>query len=165
MGLLARLLRRRYRVFDDLRDIDEGRVEVQGRVEALDVLHDPLHGEPCVAIEYRAWPPTSMVGMDGGNAQSGRAFELAARQAVDFVLADGTGRVLIQAAQGDDLAALHHQLLHRFGVQLRAEVETVPVGSLLHVAGRVTHRRGRVGSPMRSEPYVATVHADRFWLG
>jgi hypothetical protein len=163
-GWLGRLWRRRYRRIEALRSLERGRVEVQGRVEMLDALHDPLDGEACVAIEYRAWPPSTIsMGVDGATAHAGRAFQVGARQAVDFVIADETGRVLVRPAVGQDVSELHRDLVDRYGVGLRAETEHVPIGARVRVAGRVSFVRG-AGSPLRAEPYVAVIEADRFWL-
>lgn len=161
---LGRLWPRRYDRVPHLRQIRTGRVEIAGRVEPLETLDDPLTGETCVAIEYRAWPPSTTVGMDGATVHAGRAFQLDARQAVEFVLVDTTGRVLVRPPPGEDIDELHRELLHRFGVGLRAETSHVPGGARIRVAGRVSFARSRRGSPLREEPYVAIVEADRFWL-
>jgi hypothetical protein len=160
---IANLLRRRYRQVADLHDIGEGRVEIVGTIEALDLLHDPLTGDPCVAMEYRAWAPSTTVGLDGA-VDGGRAYQIAARQAVDFVLQGGGSRVLVRPVAGDDVLEVHRALLRRFGVGLRAEVELVPAGASVRVMGRVMHRLGETGSPMRTEPWAAVVSAERVFV-
>jgi hypothetical protein len=160
---LGRFWPRRYRRVQALRQIQDGKVQVSGRVEPLGTIDDPLTGEPCVAIEYRAWPPSTTIGMDGATTHSGRAFQLEARQAVEFLLADATASILVRPPMGEDVDALHRDLLHRYGVALRAETSLVPAGAQIHLEGRVSFLRG-TGSPLRSEPYVAIVEAERFWL-
>ncbi|MCX4243840.1 hypothetical protein [Paraliomyxa miuraensis] len=137
------------------------RVEIEGRVEALTSLRNPVSGEPCVALEYRAWPPSTTLGMDGATAHAGRAYQVNARQAVDFVLEEGGVRVLVHTDHGEDLAALHRSLLERYGVSLRAECDALVVGQRLLVTGTVEHRRSSVGTPHRELPYSAIVRAER----
>jgi hypothetical protein len=157
---------RRYRAVGDLaalQGLARIRVEIEGDVESIDTLDDPIAGRTCVAMDYRAWPPSTTLGMDGATAYGSRAYQVNARQAVDFVLSDGRSRVLVQVSQGEDIGGLHRRLLERFGVGLRAEVDTVPVGARVRVAGRLTHSRS-IGSPHRAAPYSAVVRADRFWV-
>lgn len=164
-SLLDRLLRR-YRSVSDLGTLqafDRARVEIEGEVELLEALDDPIGGRSCAAMDYRAWPPSTTMGIDGGTTYGSRAYQVNARQAVDFVLSDGHGRVLVQVSGGEDIAGLHRRLLERFGVGLRAEVDTVEAGTRLKVAGRLTHTARR-GSPHRSASWTAVVRADRFWV-
>jgi hypothetical protein len=163
MRWLGRLWPRRYRRMETLREIHDGKVRVAGRVEALGTIDDPLTGEACVAIEYRAWPPSTTLGMDGGTTHAGRAFQLDSRQAVEFVLVDETASILVRPAAGEDVAALHRELLQRYGVGLRAETNLLSPGTHILVEGRVTFVRGEVGSPMRADPYAAVLEAERFW--
>ena len=118
---------RPYRPVAELGQLEayEGRVEIEGRVEALEDLRDPLSGELCTVLEYRAWPPATTVGMDGGTSHGSRAYQVNARQAVDFVLVDGGVRVLVRTDPGEEVSALHQRLLQRYGVGLRAEAEMV----------------------------------------
>ncbi len=113
-------------------------VALAGRVEPLDTLHDPVSGEPAVAIEYLAAPQSSVVGVAGASH-----------------------RALVRVARGSDVAAVHRDLTARFGVGLHTERRLVRPGDLIRVVGR------RLGapptSPMRDEPYLATILADRFW--
>jgi hypothetical protein len=148
---------------ESLRHIHDGNVQLSGRVESLGTIDDPLTGDPCVAVEYRAWPPSTTLGMDGATIHSGRAFQLDARQAVEFVLVDETGSVLVRPPPGQDVDALHRDLVHRYGVDLRAETTHLSAGTQIFLQGRVTFVRGHEGSPMRTEPYVAIVEAERFW--
>lgn len=140
---------------------DSTRVEIEGRVEALQSLRDPVSGEPCIMLEYRAWPPSTTIGMDGATSHNSRAYQVNARQGADFVLSEGGVQVLVRADPGEDVAQLHQRLLGRYGVGLRAETEMVTDGQRLRVAGRVEHRRGSGGSPHRDLPYGAIVRAER----
>lgn len=164
MSWLSRLSRRRYSVIQELGEIREGRVEIEGVVDIIEPLHDPLEGERCIAIDYRAWPPSTTLGLDGGSAFDARAFQIEARQSVDFLLTDGTTRVLIRAEGGRDVAELHRELLERYGVGLRAETRLLQPGVRARVAGQVESARAAGGSPHREEPYAAIVKADRFWV-
>ena len=161
---LGRLWPRRYRRVELLRQIQEGRIQVAGRVEPLETIEDPLTGEPCVAVEYRAWPPATTIGMDGATQHAGRAYQLDARQAVEFMLTDETASILVRPPVGEDVEAIHRELLQRYGVGLRAETEHVTAGAHIRLEGRVTYVRGEKGSPLREAPYAAIVEADRFWL-
>ena len=166
MSWWRRFWRPSHRRVESLYDVGEGRVELAGRVErAEETLVDPIDGRDCVALDYRAWPPSSLVGIDGATAHAGRAFQLQARQSVDFVVVEGDARVLVRAAGGDDVGHLHQQLLAKYGVGLRAEVDLIPTGVDVRVAGHVKFSRASgEGSPMRAEPYNAIVVAERFWL-
>ena len=165
LPFFERLLRR-YRAVPDLgalQGLARARVEIEGEVEPIETIDDPIAGRACVAMDYRAWPPSTTLGMDGGTAYGSRAYQINARQAVDFVLSDGRTRVLVQVSSGEDIGGLHRRLLQRFGVALRAEVDTVPAGTRVRVAGRLTHA-GSGGSPHRSDAYSAIVRADRLWV-
>lgn len=137
------------------------RVEIEGRVEALAVLRDPLSGDPCVAVEYRAWPPATTIGMDGATAHAGRAYQVNAWQAVDFVLVGDGVRVLVRPEPGEDVGALHQSLLDRYGVGLRAESERLEAGQTVQVVGEVVHRSGGAGTPHRELPYAAIVRVEQ----
>ena len=156
-----RLLGRRIPFVEDWTDLHGGRVELEGMVEPIEVLVDPIGGDACVAIEYTAWPPSTTPGMDG--TVGGRAFQLEARQAVEFFLRNGDERILVQPRAGSDVIALHRDLLRRYGVNLRAEVRTVPPHARVRVVGSLRPVASGA-SPMRSEPFRATLAADRFWL-
>lgn len=136
-------------------------VALAGRVEPLDTLHDPVSGEPAVAIEYLAAPQSSVVGVAGAFVALSRAFQVTCQQATDFLVADGPHRALVRVAPGSDVAAVHRDLTARFGVGLHTERRLVRPGDLIRVVGR------RLGapptSPMRDEPYLATILAERFW--
>lgn len=140
------------------------RVEIEGRVESLESVRDPVSGEACVVLEYRAWPPATTIGMDGATSHNSRAYQVNARQAVDFVLVEEGVRVLVRTDAGEDIGALHQRLLERYGVDLRAESERVLAGQRVRVAGRVEHRMGASRSPHRDLPYDAVIRAERIRL-
>jgi hypothetical protein len=131
------------------------RVELEGRVEALTVLRDPIAGEPAVVMDYRARRP--------GVAQ--RYFGLhegkdgvEASEAVDFVLRDRTGAALIEVERGVDVGELHRRLREEFGIELEATVERLTPEDAIRVRGRV--RELKEGSPHRREPWTVVVTAD-----
>ncbi len=156
-----RLLGRRVRFVEDWTELPGGRVEVEGMVEPIESLVDPIAGDPCVAIEYRAWPPSTTPGMDG--TTGGRAFQLEARQAVEFFLRKGSERILVQPRSGSDVAALHRDLVRRYGVNLRADARIVPPHATVRVVGSLRPVASGA-SPMRAEPFRATLTADTFWI-
>lgn len=163
-GFLARLLRR-YDVVADLGTLRErvgDRVEIEGIADPTAVLEDPLTGERCIALDYRAYPPSTTIGIDGGTAHNGRAYQMVARQAVDFSLGDGPISVLVRVEAGEDVAELHARLVEQFGVGLRAETDRLVGGQRIGVAGRV-RQVGAVGSPHRTAPQTIVVVADRYW--
>jgi len=162
-GFFARLFRRHQAVerLSDLLDMDGARVEIEGYAEPVHAIEDPLTGEGCVAIDYRAWPPSTTIGIDGATAHNGRAYQLAARQTADFVLTEGPVTVRVLVDEGEDVMGLHERLLERFGVGLRAETDIVPIGARIRVAGRV-QATPKGASPHRSDPHTITLRADRF---
>ena len=164
-GLLSRLWRRKHQVVrtSELPDLPGKRVEFEGYADPVVPLVDPVTGDACAAIEYRAWPPSTTIGIDGGTGHNGRAYQINARQASDFSSTDGAITVLIVVDGGQDVVALHRQLLEQFGVGLRAETDVVPIGARVRVVGRVDPTP-HAGSPHRSAPHVVTVRAERFWL-
>lgn len=134
---------------------------LSGRIEALDTIHDPVNGEVAVAIEYRAAPPNSVVGVAGALTMLSRVFQVSRQQAVDFIVRDGPHRILVCVDRGTDLDAVHRDLLARHGVGLHTERALVRPGAGVCVVGR---RLGaRPTSPLRDEPYLAAIRAQRFW--
>ncbi len=169
MNLWRRLFRRsRPLVIEDFGalaaiDVPPGKtLEVAGSIEALETLIDPLSGEPCVALDYGAWPPSTNVGIDGASTTSSRAFEITCHQAVDFLLCREGKRVHVRVDRGRDVVGLHNELLQRHGVSLCAETEPICAGDRVRVIG-VLDPLGGAGSPHRSSPDVAVIRAQRIW--
>src|SRR5690554_4030822 len=136
------------------------RVAIEGQVEALSVLHDPISGEPAVVLDYRARKPgvaQRYFGIDE------RDRGITATQAVDFVLRDPTGAALIEVARGGDVDALHQRMHEEFGIGLDATVDRIAAGDRIRVRGRVrTVDDG--SSPHRREPWTVVVMAEELEL-
>lgn len=160
MRWLARLLKlgspeyTRRRV-DELVRVDE-QVEIEGVVEAVELLHDPLSGEPAVVLNYLARRPGVAARYFSIQTNEG---DVEAYQATNFVVRDDSGAALIEVGRGTQIAELHAELLERFGVNLEAEVERVGPGDRIRVRGRV-RRQAEGGSPHRREPWTAVVILD-----
>ncbi|MGH1345185.1 MAG: hypothetical protein ACRBN8_26725 [Nannocystales bacterium] len=160
---LDRLLGRVPKI-DDWDQLELGVFEVEGVVRALDVIVDPLGGARCVALDYRAWPPSTTAGVDGAAVVGDRAFQVAASQTVEFML-DAAGRsVLIRPQPGDDVAAVHRSLEAQYGFNLRAEVHCVSPGDAVVVRGKVVHVTPPGGSPHRADPHRAVIEAQQIRL-
>lgn len=160
MGFFDWLAGKRARVVDDLGAIGRGRVQITGRVEALSQLVDPVDGHPCVALEYQASPP-SLLGAQGTESPY-RAFSVEARQAVDFVLTDGTHRVLVRVTERqDDVSAIHRHLADEYGLRLKVAVRRLVVGDTVHVVGRA--EEPTTTSAYRSPAFCAALRAERIW--
>jgi len=157
---LNRLIGRVPRVLD-WDQIELGPVELVGTVRALDLLEDPVGGEGCVAIEYRAWPPSTTAGVDGAAVVGDRAFQIVAAQAVEFSLEAQGRSVLVRPRSGGDVAARHRALQAQYGIGLRTEVECIRPGDDVVVRGRVVHLTPSGGSPHRSDPHRAVLEATR----
>jgi hypothetical protein len=143
----------------DFSELPARRVEVEGIAEALDTLIHPITGEPCIALEYSAAPP-SVLSVHGA-PHSARAFTVKAIQAVDFVLFDGTRRLLVRVgADQDDVALVHEHLLEQHGLRLRVEIGTIRAGARVLVRGRAMP--GQLGPAYRSLDYVGELHAESF---
>lgn len=137
-------------------------VQLTGRVEALEPIFDPVSGEVAVAIEYRAVPQSNVVGVAGALSVLSRAFVFTCQQATDFIVREGGHRVLVRVEPGSDLGEVHREMLSRHGVGLHTERALVRPDARVCVVGR---RVGAVAaSPLREEPYLAVVQAQRFWV-
>ncbi len=123
----------------------------------------PISGRTGVALEYRAWPQSSTLGVDGLSANHSRAFELRCQQAVDFMLSDGNDQVLVRVDPGRDVATVHRDLSNRYGLSLRSEQALICEGTDVRVVGVVASLCPDA-SPHRSEPYLAEVQARQFWV-
>lgn len=138
------------------------RVELCGEVEAIETIVDPLTGARCIAIDYGAWPQSTTAGIDGAALSSSRAFQLTCHQAVDFILHRNGLRLLVRVDRGRNIGELHHQLLERYGLGLRSEVQSIVGGNRVRVTGAVERLRD-TGSPHRGDPYLAVVAAQQIW--
>ncbi len=141
-----------------------GPVELEGTVRGLELLTDPVDGRRCVAMEYRAWPPSTTLGVDGAAVIGDRAFQVGVAQAVEFLLESKGVSLLVRPQQGQDVAARHRALTDQYGLNLRTEVHCVGPGEQIRVRGRVVHVSPPGGSPHRSDPYRAVVEAERIRL-
>jgi hypothetical protein len=132
------------------------RVELEGEVEALELLHDPVDGTAAVFLEYHARRPgfaQRLFGIDDVAA------EIAGCQATNFVLRDASGAALIEVDRGADIGGLHRRLREEFGVQLEVRVEHVVPGDTVRLRGRVRAWADH-GSPHRREPWAVIVALD-----
>jgi hypothetical protein len=141
--------------------LELGPVEIEGTVRGLELLEDPVGGQRCVAIDYRAWPPSTTAGVDGAAVVGDRAFQIAAAQAVDFLLEAEGRSVLIRPEIGVDVAERHLALEERYGINLRTEVQCIGPGDTVAVRGRVVHLTPPGGSPHRADPHRAVIAAEQ----
>ena len=155
---LDRLLGRVPRV-NDWTQLELGPVEVVGTVRALEQITDPVGGARCVALEYRAWPPSTTLGIDGAAVVGDRAFQVSVSQAVDFLLESNGRSLLVRPQRGADVSEKHAALEAQFGFNLRTEVHCVGAGDELVVRGRVVHLTAAGGRPHRTEPHLAVIEA------
>lgn len=151
----------RARFVRDWDELEVGPVELEGIVRPLEVLRDPVDDSRCVAIEYRAWPPSTTVGVDGSSVVGARAFQVVVAQAVEFLLEQGGRSLLVRPSNGEDVASRHEALQQQYGIGLRTEVHCVRPGDRVRVRGRVVHVTPAGGNPLRVDPYRAVVEAER----
>jgi hypothetical protein len=131
-------------------------VELEGQIEALSVVHDPISGEPAVVLDYAARTPGITQRYFGIHEGEGG---ISAREAVDFVLRDSTGAALIEVDRGGDVGELHRRLQSDFGIDVDATTERVGPGDRVRIRGRVRALEDR-SSPHRREPWTTTVVAE-----
>ncbi len=160
---LDRLLGRVPKVVD-WDQLELGVFEVEGVVRALELIVDPVGGARCVALDYRAWPPSTTAGVDGAAVVGDRAFQVSAAQTVEFLLEAFGRSVLIRPQPGEDVAAIHEALEAQYGFNLRTEVQCVSPGDEVVVRGKVVHVTPPGGSPHRSEPHRAVIEAQQIRL-
>ncbi|KIG15317.1 hypothetical protein DB30_05744 [Enhygromyxa salina] len=132
------------------------RVELCGEVEPLELLHDPIDGEPAVVLNYHAHRPGLAQRYFSIQATEGA---VEAYQGTNFLLRDDSGTALIQVQPGANLGKLHDNLRNEFGVDLRASIERIGPGDRVRVRGRVAERTDE-GSPHRREPWCVVVILD-----
>jgi hypothetical protein len=152
-----RLFSRPYRRSPAIASLTAGRVEIQGRVEALEELVSPLTGERAVAMHYRASTP-SAVGAFGELPGNALRLAVSGSQGRDFVLRDESGAALIRVARGRDIEKLHADLVDRHGLGLRAEASLIESGQRVLVRGQVVEVFS--DSPHRRVPYGAVLEAE-----
>jgi hypothetical protein len=135
-------------------------VELEGQIEPLSLLWDPISGEPAVVLDYEARTPGITQRYFGIHERPGG---IAARQAVDFVLRDATGGALIEVERGGDIGELHRRLRGEFGIGLQANIERVGPGDRVRIRGRV-RSLDEASSPHRREPWTVVVTAHEVEL-
>lgn len=159
MRWLDRLLARRggydHSQISAIAAVDQA-VVLEGQIEALSLLQDPVSGVPAVVLDYAARTPGVTQRYFGIHEGHGG---IAAHQAVDFVLRDASGAALIEVERGGDVGELHRRLQADFGIGLDAQVQRVGPGDRVRVRGHVRSLGGR-SSPHRREPWTVTVFAD-----
>ena len=139
-------------------------VELVGIVKVFaSEIQCPVSGHTGVALEYRAWPQSSTLGVDGLSANHSRAFELRCQQAVDFMVSDGSDHVLVRVDPGRDVATVHRDLSDRYGLALRSEQALIHEGTPVRVVGALV-ALSPTTSPHRSEHYLGEVRAQKFWV-
>jgi hypothetical protein len=138
-----------------------GPVEVRGTVRPLELLEEPIDGTRCVVVAYRAWPPSTTIGVDGSSMVGDRAFQLSAQQSVEFTLESGGQTLLVRPLPSEDVTAKHRELQDQYGIGLRAEVRCVMPGDTVVVRGRIVHLGSSGGSPHRLDPYRAVLAPEQ----
>lgn len=136
-------------------------VELEGEVEALTLLRDPLDGQDAVLLDYRARRP-GLARRYFGVHDVGATIE--GQQGTNFVLRDASGSALIEVEPGGDIGQLHRRLLAEFGVDLLADSDRVSPGDRIRVRGRV-RVQSRDSSPHRRDPWSVTVVLDDVEVG
>jgi hypothetical protein len=134
----------------------DDRVELEGEVEGLQLLEDPLTGEAAVALAYRARTPTPAQRYFGLQSEEGT---IEGQQGRDFLLRDRGGAALIVVEPGGDVGELHERLRESFGLNLEAEVDAVRPGDHIRVRGRI-RELGEGGSPHRRSDWARVIVAD-----
>jgi hypothetical protein len=149
------------RFVEDFSNLGKGLIEIEGEIEALSLLSDPVDGRPCVAIEYSASPPSLINVIAAGPTT---AFTVSARQAVDFVITDGKYRVLVRVEdEQDDVIAVHRHLMDEHGLRLRVRRGMLAEGDSVRVRGRVERGADLTSSPYRNADFDGVIVAERFW--
>ncbi len=121
----------------DIRTLQEGLVEIRGRVQKLEVLHAPADNRECVAYTYRKYRETR----DSEGNVSKKTIETD-EQGVPFMLQDSTGSIEVSATDlgllwlpekdfKDEQKIGHHQTF------LRHNDEVLLVGEAKKVDGKM----------------------------
>jgi hypothetical protein len=158
MGWLSRLRGPTYVQVGPIADVAAGLVELVGVVESLDEIVSPLTGDRGVALRYEASMPSATRAVFGELPGNILRLRTECSQAVDFLLRDDSGAVLVRVAAGRDVAAVHAEMVDRHGLELDARAEIIGTGERVRVRGRVVDVCR--GSPHRRERWDAVVRAD-----
>ncbi len=129
------------------------RVELRGVVEALDVILNPLDSSEAVMLRYQA---QIMARADPQLGRLDRAAHVAYSQGVSFLLRDPSGVARVQVEPGEDLVAIHSDLLARYGPGIELDISAVEPGEQVIVRGRVQERIA-AGSPHRSAAWTVVL--------
>lgn len=129
------------------------RVELRGVVEALDVIQSPLDGREAVMLRYHA---QIMARADPQLGRLDQAAHVAYSQGVSFLLRDPSGVARVQVEPGEDLIAIHSDLLARYGPGIELDIFAVEPGDRVVVRGRVQEQIA-AGSPHRSAAWTAVL--------
>jgi hypothetical protein len=137
-----------------------GETDIVGVVETFDEeVEDPLTGRHGVALEYHASAPSAVSRAYAGLLGTSADMEVRARQAVDFLISDGSGSALVRVHPGHDVPALHRTLAAEYGLELRSETALVRTGQRVRVRGKVVDVCDE--SPMRRGRWRAIIVANR----
>ncbi len=118
------------------------KVEIQGQIELLDRVHSPVDGVAGAVLEYSARARSAAGRLHFGAGQSAMDLRFSARQAVDFVVRDASGGVLVRVDPGRDVEALHDELRAQYGTELDAVTDVLREGETVRVRGEVVSRSG-----------------------
>jgi len=113
------------------------KVEVLGQLELLDRLHSPVDGRAGAMLDYSARARSAAGRLHFGAAMSSMDLKYSATQAVDFVLRDSSGSVLVRVDRGRDVEELHADLMAEYGVELDAHTDVLGEGQTVRVRGEV----------------------------
>ena len=128
-------------------------VELRGRVEALQVLRNPLDGSEAVMLNYSA-RMLSRVDQQVELYDESTTTRLA--QGASFLLRDSSGVAMIEVDGGVDVEAAHAGLIERFGAGFDFNVAAIAPGEQVVVRGRV-REVATGGSPHRRADWTAVI--------
>ena len=129
------------------------RVELRGVVEALDVILNPLDSSEAVMLRYHA---QIIARADPQLGHLDRAAHVVHSQGVSFLLRDPSGVARVQVEAGEDLVAIHGDLLARYGPGIELDIFSVVPGDRVIVRGLVQEKIA-AGSPHRSAAWAAVL--------
>ena len=129
-------------------------VELEGSAEALQVIYDPVGGREALMLKYSALVRERADSQLGFNDP---AAIISHSQGASFVLRDASGAALIEVEGGDNLEAVHAQLLEVYGAGIEVRVEALEPGDRVRVRGRVRTLSAE-SSPHRGAAWRAVLH-------